>query len=168
VLGGREVLDAPLDLPQSADDAVATFSDRATELHGTLTDRTGRPAPEHFVVVFSIDPRSWFFHSRRVAGIQADAQGGYAVRNLPPGDYFVAAVDDLDPDECYDPVLLQGLVNGASRITLTAGEKKTHDVAVTRTRAAARHRLQSADDDLAHVAPPVRGGDVGLRDGWRR
>ncbi|MEP6918618.1 MAG: carboxypeptidase regulatory-like domain-containing protein, partial [Acidobacteriota bacterium] len=117
-VSGREILDTPLDLPDGADDAVVTFSDRATELRGRLTD-SGRPAASgHVVVVCSANPSSWFFNSRRIAAIAPDAEGRYTIRNLPAGDYFVAVSNDLEPGEWYDPAVLEQLVKGASRITL--------------------------------------------------
>jgi protocatechuate 3,4-dioxygenase beta subunit len=128
-VSGREILDTPLDLPDGGDDAVVTFSDRATELRGRLSGSGGPAASGHFVVVFSASPSSWFFNSRRVAAIEPDAEGRYTFRNLPPGDYFVAVTDYLEPGEWYDPVVLEQLVNGASRITLAEAEKKTYDAA---------------------------------------
>ena len=55
VVSGRDVLDAPLDLRQSADDAVATFADTASELSGAVKDAQGNAAADHFVVVSSTD-----------------------------------------------------------------------------------------------------------------
>jgi hypothetical protein len=49
------------------------------------------------------------------------------VRDLPPGDYFVAAVDrrraSEDNGEWMNPELLDSLTPGASRITLAEGQK---------------------------------------------
>jgi hypothetical protein len=41
VVDGRDILDAPLEIQRSTDDAVVTLSDRASELHGMVTDAGG-------------------------------------------------------------------------------------------------------------------------------
>lgn len=130
LINGREVLDAELDLRQSANDAVVTFSDRATELSGRVTDSPGIPTPEHFVIVFAADRTSWFLNSRRIAGVQPDREGRYTIRNLPPGDYLVAATDDVEPNEWYDPSVLERLARSASRITIGEYEMKTYDIRI--------------------------------------
>jgi hypothetical protein len=130
VIGGREMLDAPLDLRQGADDAVMTFSDRASEISGTLKDSQGHAAPETFVIAFSSDRSTWFFNSRRVAGVRPDAEGRFAIRNLPPGEYRVIAVPDLESNEWFDPVLLERLAPVATLVTLAGIEKRTVDLLI--------------------------------------
>jgi Carboxypeptidase regulatory-like domain len=125
--GGRELLDAPLDLQQSIDDAVATFSDRASEVSGRLLDAGGAPVTDLPVVVFSVDRSTWFFNSRRIAGVRTDRDGRFAIRNLPPGEYRVAAAD-LDPNEWFDPALLERLLPAATPLTIAGTEQKTVDL----------------------------------------
>jgi hypothetical protein len=127
--GGRELLDAPLDLQQSIDDAVATFSDRASEVSGRLLDGGGAPVADLPVVVFSVDRSTWFFNSRRIAGVRSDRDGRFAFRNLPPGEYRIAAAD-LDPNEWFDPAVLERLMPGATRVTMTGVERQTIDLIV--------------------------------------
>jgi hypothetical protein len=130
VIGGREALDSPLDLRRSVDDAVATFADRASEVSGTVKDAQGNPVSDHVIVVFSADRSTWFFNSRRVAGVRADAQGRYAVRNLPPGDYRIVASPDVEPGEWFDPAVHERLLPAATAVTVTGAEKKTQDFVI--------------------------------------
>ena len=125
--GGRELLDAPLDFQQSIDDAVATFGDRASEISGRLLDAAGTPALELRVVVFTTDRRGWFFNSRRIAAVRPDREGRYAVRNLPPGEYRVAAVD-LEPNEWFDPAVLEQLLTTATAVTIAGVERHAIDL----------------------------------------
>jgi hypothetical protein len=126
-LGGRELLDAPVDLQREWSDAVVTFSDRATELSGRVASSTAGEQPSVFVIVFAINRAAWFAHSRRVAGVRADDQGRYRISNLPPGEYFAVVEDNVDPNEWFDPVLLDRLVPRAIRITLAENEARTQD-----------------------------------------
>jgi hypothetical protein len=130
VIGGREALDSPLDLRQSVDDAVATLADRASELSGTVKDAQGNAVTDQFVVVFSTDRSTWFFNSRRVAGVRADAQGRYVIRNLPPGEYRLIAAVDLDPGEWFDPSVLERLLPAAGPLTVTGVETQTRDLVI--------------------------------------
>jgi hypothetical protein len=99
VVGGADILDAPLDLRQGADDAIVTFSDQASELSGVVKDAGGHPATDAFVVAVPTNRSSWFFNSRRIAGVRPDRAGRYGIRNLPPGDYRLVATRDLEQNE---------------------------------------------------------------------
>ena len=128
--GGRDLLDAPLDIQQSIDDAVATLSDRASEMSGRVLDPSGAAAPEAWVVVFAADRAAWFFNSRRIAAVQPDREGRYSIRNLPPGDYRILATSDLEPGEWFDPPTLERLLTAAGSITVTGVEKTTRDLVI--------------------------------------
>jgi uncharacterized protein (DUF2141 family) len=127
-IGGRDTLDAPIDLKTSIDDAVITFIDRPTELNGMVQDPAGQPAPEYQVVVFSTDKGHWLPQSRRIRSVKPAADGKYTIPNLPPGEYHITAVIDIEPGEWYDPALLEQLSRVAFKITLAEGEKKTQDL----------------------------------------
>jgi hypothetical protein len=126
-LGGREMLDAPLDLQSGSADAVVTFSDRATELSGRVASSTPQEQPSVFVIVFATNRASWFPHSRRVAGVRPDDQGRYRISNLPPGEYFAVVEDNVAPNEWFDSVLLDRLSARAVRIALGPNEARTQD-----------------------------------------
>jgi hypothetical protein len=52
------------------------------------------------------------------------------VRNLPPGEYLVAAYDDVLVNEWFNPTLLEQLAPRAARVTIGDDERKTHDIVV--------------------------------------
>jgi hypothetical protein len=126
VVKGVDVLDVPLELGKSGDisDAVLTFSNRHTELSGTLQSPKGAPAPEYFVIAFPADRALWRAGSRRIQVTRPATDGTFAIQNLPGGDYLIAALTDVEPNEWNDPAFLQPLVVGAVRVTLADGEKK--------------------------------------------
>ncbi|HYT67695.1 MAG TPA: carboxypeptidase-like regulatory domain-containing protein [Vicinamibacterales bacterium] len=128
VVGGRDILDAPLDLRASADDGVATFSDRASELSGAVTTAQSSPSPDAYVVAFSTDRSTWFMNSRRVAGVRVDRDGRYTIRNLPPGEYRVAATTDIDQGEWFDPAVLDRLLAVGVPVTVAGAEKITVNI----------------------------------------
>ena len=54
------------------------------------------------------------------------------MKDLPPGEYLIAAVVDVEQGEWFDPRFLEQFLPGATRITLGDGEHKAQDVAVAR------------------------------------
>jgi hypothetical protein len=130
VVNGRDVLDAPLDIRQNADDAVATFSDRASEISGAVRDGDGPATQDVSVVIFSADRAAWFVNSRRIAAVRVGVDGRYAIRNLPPGDYRAVATADLEPGEWFDPAVLDRLLPVAAAITISGTDKSVHDLVV--------------------------------------
>ena len=129
VVNGRDILDAPIELRQNAEDAVVTWSDRVSEISGTVTDSRGTALPGQTVVLFATDRRSWFFNSRRIAAGRTNAQGRYRIINLPAGEYYAVADDDLDEGDWFDPVVLEQVAQRATLVRLEEDERKTLDIA---------------------------------------
>lgn len=129
IVNGRDALDTPIDLRQSVEGAVVTFSDRPAELSGVVRDPSGRPSATDTVIVFPADRTLWIPRSRRIRAERVVADGTFQFRLLAPGDYYVAAAADVDEYEWFDSTLLERLaVSSALKITVTEGEKKTVDV----------------------------------------
>jgi Carboxypeptidase regulatory-like domain len=128
VVNGRDLLDAPIELRQSVDDAVVTLSDRTSEVTGVVTDQQGAALPGETVILFAADKRSWFFNSRRIAVSRTNAQGRYRIRNLPPGEYYAVATGGptltLDEGEWFDPVVLEQIARAALPVRLEDDEQK--------------------------------------------
>ena len=124
----REMLDRPLEIPPNTTRLRVTFADRASQLSGFVSDASGTPITDSYVVVFSDDDKTWFQHSRRVAGIPLDARGRYSVANLPAGDYFVAVSSDLENNEWFDPERLTELRASATRVTIRENETVSRNI----------------------------------------
>jgi hypothetical protein len=128
-VSGRDVLDAPIDLRQSIDGAVVTFSDSQAELSGVVRDSAGRPLNGDTVIMFPVDRTLWTPGARRIRAAQSAVDGTFQFRRMPAGEYYVAAAGDADEGEWYDPLLLDRLtVSSAMKTTIAEGEKKTIDI----------------------------------------
>jgi hypothetical protein len=134
VFAGRDALDVPLEVKPGEDVAggVVTFSARAAELSGALTDSAGKPAPDYTLVLFSAESRYWLPQSRRIQAARPASDGRFSFRSLPPGDYRLIAVEDVEPGQWFDPGFLKELVAGSMPVTLGKGEKRTQDVRIGR------------------------------------
>ncbi|HVQ42849.1 MAG TPA: carboxypeptidase-like regulatory domain-containing protein [Vicinamibacterales bacterium] len=132
--GATEVLDTPLEVGPGQDAALTlTMTDRVTEITGTLLDQLGRPAPEYSVVVFSADRAHWGTAPRRISGlVKLATDGGYRVAGLPPGDYVLCVVTDVDASQLNDPSMLEQLMPAGVKLTLAEGEKKRQDFKIGR------------------------------------
>ncbi len=130
VTAGRDILDFPLEVKANGDvaDLTLTMASQTQELSGTLTDSQNMPATAYTVIVFSADTRFWTPQSRRILSSRPGTDGRFIVRNLPPGDYFVAAVTDVEPGEWFDPKFLEQLRAASAHVTLMAGDKKVQDL----------------------------------------
>ena len=134
VVGGQDTLDFPLDFTGERDvtDAVLTITDKASELTGLLTDVSGKPAVDFTIIVAPVDPRYWQPASRRVMMTRPDTNGRYTFRSLPPGDYMVAAVTDIDQGSQYDPEFLKAIAGSSVRVDIGEAAKVAQDLRVGR------------------------------------
>ena len=122
-------LDIPIDLRQSISDIVITVSDRVSELKGRVDSAAGG-STDYSIILFSTDRAYWMPSSRRIQSARTASDGAYTFRNVPPGQYHLAAVDDVEPGEWFDASFLQRLLAGAMTITIEQGEKKVQDIRV--------------------------------------
>ena len=87
----------------------------------------GRPATEYYILAFSSDRAHWMPGSRRIRMTRPGTDGAFTVKGLPPGEYFLAALLDLETGEWNDPTLLEQIVKSAVKITLREGETTTQN-----------------------------------------
>ena len=132
IVNADDTMDVPLEFTgeQDLSGVTITMTDRLTELNGTLTDATGKPGADYTIIVASADSRFWTPGSRRVLTTRPGADGKYTFRNLPAGEYSIAAVTDLEPGGQYDPEFLKALAGASVHVSLTEGTKKTQDLRV--------------------------------------
>ena len=109
-----------------------TITDRTQELTGILTDPSGNPAMDYIILAVAADTRFWTPGSRRIVSTRPDTSGRYSFRNLPPGEYLLATVTDLEPGGEFDPEFLKTLAGASIRVTLLEGGKTNQDIRVTR------------------------------------
>jgi carboxypeptidase family protein len=115
---------------------VLVFTDRQTQLSGTVRNPQGQADAEADVVVFPADHQRWkeFVNARRARNVRASKTGMYTIQGLPPGEYYVVAVGSTTVGDWRDPGFLEAVVPLAARVTILDGEKKTQDLVTSRLR----------------------------------
>ncbi len=134
IVAGRDILDDPLPIsPATGSDvtgAVLTFTDRRTEIAGTLQTPAGASATDYFIVVFTTERRWWRPDGRRLAFARPATDGQFAIRDVPPGEYYLAALADLETSTWQSPEFLDQVVPGALRLTVTDAGVTSQDLRI--------------------------------------
>ena len=127
--GGQDALDFPFEVKPNQQSSIAlTFTDKQTELTGTVVNDQNQPAVDYTLVIFPADSRYWVGPSRRIQTTRPATDGRYTLRNLPPGEYKIATLLDIEPGATSDPAFLQQIESSTMRLTLQPGEKKQQDI----------------------------------------
>jgi hypothetical protein len=131
VFGGQDVLDVPFELTgqDQPSGGVVTFTTRISELGGMVLDGSDQAATGVTVIAFAVDERFWTPASRRIRAVRPASDGRYVFANLPPGDYRLVAVADVEPGQWFDPAYLRRL-GGSVTVTVIDGGTHTHEVRV--------------------------------------
>ena len=129
-ISGQDVTDGAIEIKpgQNVDNVSVVLTDRTTEMSGTVRDARGNGAAALTVIAFSTEQEHWRPQSRRIVTARTDQSGAFRMRNLPPGDYFVVASDDVEQGEWFDPAFLERVRPDATRVSVSEGEKKTQDL----------------------------------------
>ncbi|PYR90959.1 MAG: hypothetical protein DMF84_18570 [Acidobacteria bacterium] len=129
-VAGRDVTDEAIELRSGhdVDNVTIVMTDRSTEISGAVRDATGTDVAAMAVIAFSIDQQQWQPHSRSIQAVRTGQDGTYRLRGLPPGDYRIIATEDVEQGEWLDPAFLERVLPSSEKISLTDGEKKTHDL----------------------------------------
>ena len=127
---GRDLLDGPLTVAAGVDlpGVVITFTDRHTEVGGMLQTPAGLAATDYSVIVFPADRALRVNGSRRIRSTRPASDGQYRFTDLPPGDYVVAALTDVDMKDLGDAAFLESVASAGLKLTLSEGEKKKQDL----------------------------------------
>ena len=128
-LGGVNVIDGPVELVSSdLSDLVIEFTEKPSRVSGTVVGANGLPDPRADVIAFPADSVAWregTFSAWRNQMTSVTSKGTYVIIGLPPGEYFVAAVDNRGTNHWQDPAFLQRVVPGAARIRIGVSEERT-------------------------------------------
>ena len=90
-------------------------------LSGALQTPAGVPVTDVFVILFAANPRSWGPASRRIQAARPGSDGRFSFVGLPAGQYRVAAVTDVEPDQWQEPAFLTLAAAASIPVALVEG-----------------------------------------------
>ncbi len=131
---GRDLLDGHVDVEPSTDldHVLVTFSDRRTMLSGTLQTPAGVPVTDVFVVAFAADSQYWGPGSRRVQAVRPASDGRFSFVGLPAGEYRLAAVVDVEPDQWQELAFLTLAAAASIPVSLAEGDAAVQNLQLER------------------------------------
>lgn len=136
MLGGRDVADTPLEIEGTDIGGVTlVFTDRMSEINGSVTVANGSGDVTATVLVFPTDRDGWTNYGtspRRLRNVRVDKTGAFSIGNLPAGEYFVAAVREASATDWQNPKFLEALAAEARRVQLAEGQKSSQSLRVVR------------------------------------
>lgn len=118
-------------------DVTVTLSADVGMVAGRVTDDGGREPDDYRVIAFPLNRERRFPNSPYVEIVGGpNVDGGFVVLDLPPGEYWLAAVAVVDGDavsgEWQTPEFLESLVRGARRVSVGEGQRVAADLRLIR------------------------------------
>jgi hypothetical protein len=131
---GVDVTDTAVDFVpgRTVEGLQVIFTRKRTDLSGLITGDRNQPDTDATVIVFSQDSSRWGFQTRYVRTTRPSQDGRYNLRGMPPHDYFVVAVKEVEAGQWQDPEFLESLRAHATRFSLGEGDTRVQDLKVIR------------------------------------
>jgi hypothetical protein len=129
-LNGVDVTDAGIEFKPNEDiDGVEVeLTNRVTTVSGTVKTSRGELSKEYTAIVFAQDKEKWIGNSRYQSAGRPDQDGRFKITGLPPGEYYIVAVDRLEQGQSGDPDFLERVRSRAMSLSLREGETRTVDL----------------------------------------
>jgi hypothetical protein len=131
-VNGVDVTDAGIEFKPNEDisGVEVELTNKVTTVSGTVKTSRGELAKDYTAVVFAQDKEKWIGNSRYQSAGRPDQDGRFKITGLPPGEYYVVAVDRLEPGQSGDPDFLERARSKAVSLTLREGETKTLELSL--------------------------------------
>ena len=130
-LNGVDVLDSGIEFKPNQDvrGLEVEVTNRVSALTGLVATGRGEVSRDYTAIAFPQDSERWKdTNSRFIRTGRPDQDGRFKISGLPAGDYFLIAVDRIEPGESTDPDFLERVRTKATRFSLIEGETKSIDL----------------------------------------
>jgi len=131
-VNGLDLTDAGIEFKPNEDisGVEVELTNKVTTIAGTVKSSRGELSTEYTAIVFAQDKEKWTGNSRYQSAGRPDQDGRFKITGLPPGEYYVVAVDRLEPGQTSDPDFLERVRNRAVSLSLREGETRTVDLSL--------------------------------------
>lgn len=127
-IGGVDVTDAPYDfgsVETTVTDAEVVLSTAGATIAGSIERRVSARGSLFTVLVYSTRREHWFDGSRHVKRTTSAENGSFEVTGLPPGEYYVAAIEASTSLDLQAPETLESQMVRATRVVATGNVVST-------------------------------------------
>jgi protocatechuate 3,4-dioxygenase beta subunit len=131
-VGGTDVTDAGLDFKANEDitGIEIELTHKLTVISGLVTNARGEAVKDYSAIAFAQDREKWKVVNRYQGVGRPDQDGRFKISGLPASDYYIIALDKIDPGQMGDPEFLDAIRAKATPITIHDGETRTIDLKV--------------------------------------
>jgi len=130
-LNGVDVTDGfEIKANQEIDALEVELTNKLTTITGLVTNARGEAQKDYSTLVFAQDSARWGGNTRYQSMGRPDQDGRFKISGLPPGEYYIIALDRVDSGEAGDPEFLERIRTKTSRLSLDEGETKTIDLRI--------------------------------------
>src|SRR4029077_11706225 len=104
------------------------FTNRLTTITGLVTNARGEGVKDYSAIAFSQDREKWKVQGRYQSMGRPDQDGRFKISGLAPGDYYIVALDKIEPDQSSDPDFLETVRSKATAVSIHEGDIRTVDL----------------------------------------
>jgi len=125
--GGQDVTHVPIDTTAGTGGTLdLVLSSKSADVSGSVQNEKGEPLAGVLVTLWPKTPDASPTGGTRPGF--TDQTGGFKIQGLPPGDYYVAAWEDLDQGIAQNPDFLSHFTSDAKSMTLAEGSHESRDL----------------------------------------
>ena len=131
-LNGTEITDTGIEFKPNEDISglEVEFTNRLTTITGLVTNARGEGVKEYSAIAFSQDREKWKIAGRYQSMGRPDQDGRFKISGLAPGDYYIVALDKIEPGQMSDPEFLEVVRAKATAVTIHEGDTRTVDLKI--------------------------------------
>ena len=130
-LDGRDVLGEPIEIGARPISGLAvSLTSDFGGMRGRISTGSGAGAPELAIVVIGVDRKKWGIAAGRPIVVWPDTNGDWSIDALAAGNYYVAALGAVSPDDLGHTEFLEAVANASVTVGVKAGVIAVQDLKV--------------------------------------
>jgi protocatechuate 3,4-dioxygenase beta subunit len=131
-LNGSDITDTGVEIRPNEDISglEIELTNKVTVISGVVTNARGETVKEYSAIAFAQDKEKWKGFGRYQSVGRPDQDGRFKISGLRPSDYYVVALEKIEPGQMTDPDFLDAIRIRAIPITIHEGETRNVDLKI--------------------------------------